>query len=150
MKDHVNIPIFIPHLGCEHACVFCNQKTISGRAKADFSSVETEIEKALDSEAEMIIPKIPKGAYVVPLCIEGKQLSSEELARKLDEVALDGKSEIAFIIGSSFGLSEAIKNKTDLKLSMSRMTFPHQLARVMLLEQLYRAGQIRSGGKYHK
>ena len=111
---------------------------------------EKEIEKALDSEAEMIIPKIPKGAYVVPLCIEGKQLSSEELARKLDEVALDGKSEIAFIIGSSFGLSEAIKNKTDLKLSMSRMTFPHQLARVMLLEQLYRAGQIRSGGKYHK
>ena len=114
------------------------------------SPSEKEIEKALNSEAEMILSKIPKGAYTVALCIEGKMLSSEKLAELFKSVPLSGKSEIVFIIGSSFGLSECIKKEADLRLSMSPMTFPHQLARIMLLEQIYRSTQINSGGKYHK
>ena len=109
-----------------------------------------EISRALDAEGKQIVSKIPKNAFVFALCIEGRQLSSEELSEKLDSIALTGKSDIAFIIGSSYGLSDEVKKRADVKLSMSRMTFPHQLARVMLLEQLYRAGQISGGGKYHK
>lgn len=105
-------------------------------------------EKGMAQECEAILQKA-KG-YLIPLCIEGNMLSSEELAQKLDSTAVFGVSEISFIIGSSCGLSEEVKKRADLKLSMSKMTFPHQLARVMLLEQLYRAFQINSGGKYHK
>ena len=114
------------------------------------SPSEKEKENALSSEAEAIRAKIPKGAYTVALCIEGKMLSSEKLAELFESVPLSGKSEIVFIIGSSFGLSESIKREADLRLSMSPMTFPHQLARIMLLEQIYRSTQINSGGKYHK
>ena len=109
-----------------------------------------EIERALELEGKRIAERLPKGAFVAAMCIEGKEMTSEELSRRIGEVGLGGKSELVFIIGSSFGLSETIKKKADLRLSMSRMTFPHQLARVMLLEQIYRAGQISSGGKYHK
>ena len=109
-----------------------------------------EIEKALDEEKEKIREKLPKNAFIVALCIEGKALSSEKLASLFAETANSGKSGIVFIIGSSFGLSEEIKRLADLRISMSPMTFPHQLARVMLLEQVYRATQINSGGKYHK
>ena len=114
------------------------------------SPSEKEKENALSAEAEMIRAKIPKGAYAIALCIEGKMLSSEKLAGLFESVPLSGKSEIVFIIGSSFGLSESIKKEADLRLSMSPMTFPHQLARIMLLEQIYRATQINYGGKYHK
>lgn len=109
-----------------------------------------EIEKALAAEAERIIEKIPKKAYVVPMCIEGKQFSSEALAAKLDSAVLSGKSSICFIIGSSHGLSDKVKALADLKLSMSELTFPHQLARVMLYETVYRCISILSGSKYHK
>lgn len=109
-----------------------------------------EIEKALDAEAERIIEKIPKKAFVVPLCIEGKQFSSEDLAKKLEGAAVSGKSCICFIIGSSHGLSDKVKSLADLKLSMSALTFPHQLARVMLYETVYRCMSILSGSKYHK
>lgn len=108
-----------------------------------------EISSALEREAELIAKKIPAGDFVVPLCIEGKQLSSEEFANVLDKEINIGRG-ITFIIGSSCGLADNIKRRGDLKLSFSKMTFPHQLFRVMLLEQLYRAFKIISGGAYHK
>ena len=111
---------------------------------------QTEIDNALTKEAEEIKKKIPNGSYVFSLCIEGKEQSSEQLARTIKEVTLNGKSNIVFIIGSSFGLSPEIKKLSDCRLSFSPMTFPHQLMRVMLLEQIYRAFQINNNGKYHK
>lgn len=110
----------------------------------------SDIDRTIDREGARIAELIPKGAYVVSMCIEGKKLSSTDLAQVLENTALDGKSTVAFIIGGSFGLSETVKKMSDLRLSMSDMTFPHQLARVMLCEQIYRAFQINSGGKYHK
>lgn len=109
---------------------------------------EKEIGKALDAEGDVIAKNL--SGYIIPMCIEGKQLSSTELADKMEKLPSLGQSCISFVIGSSFGLSDKIKNRGDLKLSMSKMTFPHQLARVMLLEQVYRGFQINGGGKYHK
>lgn len=109
---------------------------------------EKEIATALETEAEKILQKA-KGV-LIPLCIEGKQISSEGLAEAIEGIANSGSSEINFIIGSSFGLAPRIKEMGRLRLSMSKMTFPHQLARLMLLEQIYRAMNITSGGKYHK
>lgn len=114
------------------------------------SPSQTEIDNALSKEAEEIKKKIPNGSYVFSLCVEGKQKSSEELAKTIQDVTLNGKSNIVFIIGSSFGLSPEIKKLSDSRLSFSPMTFPHQLMRVMLLEQIYRAFQINNNGKYHK
>ncbi len=111
---------------------------------------QTEIEVALSKEAEEIKKKIPNNSYVFALCIEGKEKSSESFAKAINDATLNGKSNIVFIIGSSFGLSPEIKNLSDFKLSFSPMTFPHQLMRVMLLEQIYRAFQINNNGKYHK
>ena len=109
-----------------------------------------EIENALENEGKRILEKIPKGAYVYTMCIEGKQKSSEELSSEMDSLAVRGYSNIAFIIGGSFGISERVKSVSDYRLSMSKMTFPHQVARVMLLEQIYRSIQISIGTKYHK
>ena len=109
-----------------------------------------EISAGLEKEAEMILTKIPKGAWLCVLTPEGKLLSSEALAEKLASVKLSGKSSACFLIGSSFGMSQRIKDKADFRLSMSPMTFPHHLARVMLLEQIYRAFKIREGSGYHK
>lgn len=109
-----------------------------------------EIENALNNEAKKIIEKIPKGAKVYSMCIEGKQRSSEELSHEIDNLALEGASNIVFIIGGSFGLSDEVKKLSTYRLSMSKMTFPHQIARIMLLEQIYRAMQISIGTKYHK
>lgn len=111
---------------------------------------QKEIDRALEAEGKRIIEKIPKGAAAFAMCIEGKQRSSEELSRELDELALSGVSNAVFIIGGSFGLSDEVKAKSKYRLSMSKMTFPHQLARIMLLEQLYRACQISLGTRYHK
>lgn len=111
---------------------------------------QTEIDNALSKEAEEIKKKIPNNSYVFSLCIEGKEKSSEAFAKAISDATLNGKSNIVFIIGSSFGLSPEIKNLSDFKLSFSPMTFPHQLMRVMLLEQIYRAFQINNNGKYHK
>lgn len=107
-----------------------------------------EILRGIDVEYGLILPKL-KG-YIIPLCIEGNQLSSEQLSEKISMLMLDGISELSFVIGGSFGLSDSIKLSCDFKLSMSAMTFPHQLARVMLLEQIYRCFQINNNGKYHK
>ncbi|MBO5065843.1 MAG: 23S rRNA (pseudouridine(1915)-N(3))-methyltransferase RlmH [Clostridia bacterium] len=114
------------------------------------SPSQTEIDNALAKEAEEIKRKIPNGSYIFSLCVEGKEKSSEQLAQAIKEIALNGKSNIVFIIGSSFGLSPEIKKLSDCRLSFSPMTFPHQLMRVMLLEQIYRAFQINNNGKYHK
>lgn len=109
---------------------------------------EKEIEKALEAEGYQILKNA--SGIIITMCIEGSQLSSIGLAEKLQKIPINGQSTVSFIIGSSHGLSEKIKSKSDLKLSMSEMTFPHQLARIMLLEQIYRAFQINNGGKYHK
>ena len=111
---------------------------------------DTEIAAALKSESEKILAKAGKDSFVIAMCIEGKMLSSEELSKLFDKVSIEGKSRIDIIIGSSFGLSDEVKKRADLRLSVSPMTFPHQLFRVMILEQVYRAFQISTGGKYHK
>ena len=114
------------------------------------SPSDAQIRAALEKEGKRLLDAVPKGAFVYALCIEGKQRPSETFSRELDRLAVEGNGSVAFLIGSSFGLSEDVKRRADSRLSMSEMTFPHQLARVMLLEQLYRAFQISSGGKYHK
>lgn len=111
---------------------------------------QSEIENALSKETQMIMAKIPKNSFVFSMCIEGKQMSSEELSQKLNDIALSGKSSVVFIIGSSFGLSDEIKRMSDFKFSMSKMTFPHKLVRIMLEEQIYRGFSISNNGKYHK
>ena len=110
-----------------------------------------DIARALEREAARITESIPPRAAVVAMCVEGKQLSSEELAVKMEGFAASGVSEVCFLIGSSHGLHDEIKKRgADLRLSVSKMTFPHELFRVMLLEQLYRAAEINAGSKYHK
>ena len=109
-----------------------------------------EIAAALEKEADTILTKIPKGAWFCVLTPEGKLIASETLADKLQEIKLSGKSSACFLIGSSFGIAPRIKALADYKLSMSPMTFPHHLARIMVLEQLYRAEAIQAGSKYHK
>ena len=109
-----------------------------------------EISAALEKEADTIMDKIPKGAWFCTLTPEGKMLSSEDLAEKIKSVKLSGKNNICFLIGSSFGMATRLKEMADFRLSMSPMTFPHHLARVMVLEQIYRAEAIQSGSKYHK
>lgn len=110
---------------------------------------QAEISAALEKEAEMIFKKIPTGNQVISLCVEGKEITSHDLAEKVKLSSNMGQN-ITFIIGSSYGLSERIKKSSDLRLSLSQMTFPHQLFRVMLLEQLYRAFKINEGSAYHK
>ena len=114
------------------------------------SPSQPEILAGLEKEADLIISKIPKGAWFCVFTPEGKNLSSEEFAAKLKEVKLSGKSSACFLIGSSFGMADRIKQMADFKLSMGKMTFPHHLARIMVLEQIYRAEAIQSGSKYHK
>ena len=104
-----------------------------------------QIAHALEQEAQLAQAKFSKSATIAALCVEGRRMSSEQFA-----AWLEGHGEVAMLIGSSYGLGESIKKQTQLKLSLSEMTFPHQLARVMLLEQLYRATQIQTKGKYHK
>ena len=111
---------------------------------------DAEIRRALELEGEAILAEIPKRSYVVPLCIEGRQMSSKELSAKLEEAPGAGYSAVCFIIGSSYGLAQKVKETGDFPLSFSRMTFPHQLARVMLYEAVYRALSIAGGAKYHK
>ena len=111
---------------------------------------DTQIRQALDKEGKEILDKIPAGAAVVALCVEGKSMDSERFSRLLSDYATAGKDKVCFVIGGSFGLSDAVKRRADCRLSVSEMTFPHQLFRVMLLEQIYRAKQIERGSKYHK
>ena len=109
-----------------------------------------EISAGLEKEAELIFSRIPKGAWLCVFTPEGKELSSEQFAQKLSEVKISGKSVACFLIGSSFGMAQKIKETADFRLSMGKMTFPHHLARIMVLEQIYRAEAIQAGSKYHK
>ena len=111
---------------------------------------DSQINHILNKEGSRIMKYVGKNAYVIALCIEGKLFSSTETAELFSKIAVEGYSEADIIIGGSWGISEDVKKTADLRLSMSKMTFPHQLARVMLCEQIYRCFQINSGGKYHK
>ncbi len=110
----------------------------------------SEISTAVKREGERILAAISPRAYCIALCVEGKQMTSEKFSEKLSSIASDGFSDIYLIIGGSDGLSEDVKRACHMRLSISEMTFPHQLMRVILLEQLYRAFNIANGGKYHK
>lgn len=109
-----------------------------------------QISAALADEGKRIMQLIYPSARVYAMCIEGRQLSSEELSREIESAAVGGSGSLVFIIGGSHGLADEVKRRADFRLSMSKMTFPHQLSRVMLLEQIYRAFMISSGAKYHK
>ena len=109
-----------------------------------------EIQKALRTEGDAIRERLPKGGAVIALCIEGKPCSSQELSLRMAEFGVQGKTQLTFLIGGSVGLDEDLKRQADWRLSMSPMTFPHHMARIMLLEQIYRAYQIAGGTKYHK
>ena len=134
-------------------------KRISAYAKVNIIEVNeyrcgdnpspAEIQQVLQKEGEQIIAKIPKGSFVIPMCIEGKQRTSEEFSKEIENITLTN-SEMTFVIGGSFGLSDEVKTLGKLKLSFSKMTFPHQLMRVILLEQIYRALSISNNSKYHK
>lgn len=114
------------------------------------SNNEKEIEAIIKAEGSRILDAIGDKAYVIAMCIEGKELSSVELSKKISDSMTNGFSTIDFIIGGSYGLSEDVKKRANFKFSMSKLTFPHQLARVMLLEQTYRALSIMNGTRYHK
>ena len=109
-----------------------------------------QIKAALAREADAVRAKLPAGCLLIAMCVEGQERSSEALARYLAEAAARGAGHIVFLIGSSYGMHPSLKQQADLRLSMSPMTFPHHLLRVMLLEQIYRAYQINAGSKYHK
>ena len=111
---------------------------------------QAEIDKGMEKEGQAIIGQIKPRSYVIALCVEGKQFSSEDFSARIEEAMVDGYSDIAFVIGGSFGLSQDVKKLADLKLSFSKMTFPHQLMRVVLLEQVYRAFRIMRNEPYHK
>ncbi|MBE6611507.1 MAG: 23S rRNA (pseudouridine(1915)-N(3))-methyltransferase RlmH [Ruminococcaceae bacterium] len=110
----------------------------------------SEISAALTREGERILAALPPRAYTIALCVEGKQMTSEAFSERISTIANEGFSDICLIIGGSDGLSDAVKKSCRMRLSISEMTFPHQLMRVILLEQLYRAFNIAAGGKYHK
>lgn len=109
-----------------------------------------EIAAGLEKEAETILARIPKSSWFCVFTPEGKELSSEKFAEKMKDVKLSGKSSAIFLIGSSFGMAPKVKERADFRLSMGPMTFPHHLARIMVLEQLYRVEAIQAGSKYHK
>ena len=110
---------------------------------------QAEIRRTIEAESDRIMQKIGKGDYVIAMCVEGKNIGSEGLSVRLEDISMS-HSTVDLIIGGSWGLSDALKNRADFRLSMGKMTFPHQLCRVMLAEQIYRALQISKGTKYHK
>lgn len=118
--------------------------------KAPENLSDKEMEMVKQKEGERILSKIPQNSYVISLVIEGKQLSSEELAEKIESLMVEGISDITFIIGGSLGLSDEVISRSNFKLSFSKMTFPHQLMRMILLEQIYRAWRIIKNEPYHK
>ena len=111
---------------------------------------DSEIALSMEKEGNNILSKIKDNQYVITLEILGKNLSSEEFASKIDNLMITGKSDVALVIGGSYGLSDSVKKRSDFALSFSRMTFPHQMMRVVLLEQVYRAYRIITGASYHK
>lgn len=129
---------------CKFECAELNETKFGDKPS------DKEIENALVRESADIEKAIPKDAYVIAMCVGAKQLKSEELAQKINSLALSGRGKICFIIGGSFGMAESVKQRADMRLGMSEMTFPHHLARVMLTEQIYRSFKIIEGSRYHK
>ena len=130
---------------------FCKFETIElPEVRTAQNPSQAQITAALKKEAAEVERHIPAGAVLAAMCVEGRELSSVELAEYLSSAAGSGRSRVCFVIGSSFGIDEELKRKADMRLSMSKMTFPHHLARVMLAEQIYRAMSINEGGRYHK
>lgn len=129
---------------CKFECVELNETKLGDKPS------DKEIENALVRESADIEKAIPKDAYVIAMCVGAKQLKSEELAQKINSLALSGRGKICFIIGGSFGMAESVKQRADMRLGMSEMTFPHHLARVILTEQIYRSFKIIEGSRYHK
>ena len=128
---------------CKFECVELNEVKLGDKPS------DKEIENALVRESADIEKAIPKDAYVIAMCVGAKQLKSEELAQKINSLAISGRGKICFIIGGSFGMAESVKKRADMRLGMSAMTFPHHLARVMLTEQIYRSFKIIDGSRYH-
>lgn len=118
--------------------------------KTEEQASENEIRLVKEKEGERLLKNVKEDAYVITLCIDGKQLDSEELSEKMDKLGVSGTSHIYFIIGGSLGLADEVIKRADFKLSFSKMTFPHQLMRVILLEQIYRAYRIMNHEPYHK
>lgn len=129
---------------CKFECAELNETKLGDKPS------DKEIENALVRESADIEKAIPKDAYVIAMCVGAKQLKSEELAQKINSLALSGRGKICFIIGGSFGMAKSVKQRADMRLGMSEMTFPHHLARVMLTEQIYRSFKIIEGSRYHK
>ena len=131
---------------------FCNFRIIELPEVqiADKNASDRQIAKALQKEGNAILASVRRGAYLVALCVEGKQVSSEDLAAMIADRAMSGAGDMAFVIGSSHGLSDEVKKAAALRFSMGRITMPHQLARLVLTEQIYRACTINAGMKYHK
>ena len=125
-------------------------KRLSAYCKLEIVEIAESRVSTGDSEYSAITQKIPDSSYTIALCIEGRPLDSRELSELISSCALNGKSRLCFVIGGSDGLGDKTKDAADMRLSLSKMTFPHNLARVILLEQLYRAFNITDGGKYHK
>lgn len=129
---------------------YCKVEQINLKeAKLPNDPSDSDVKKALAEEARTILSAMPERSYKIAMCVEGKQFSSEELAEKIER-AFSLSNELCFVIGSSHGLDDSVKNAVDLKLSVSKMTFPHQLMRVILLEGVYRCMNIIKGTKYHK
>ena len=129
---------------CRFECIELGEQRLSDDPS------EKEIAAALEKEAAEIMKNIPQDAYLTAMCIEGGQMPSEGMARLIADRENSGKPKLCFVIGGSFGMSETVKKRAYLKLSMSKMTFPHHLARVMLAEQIYRGFKINEGSRYHK
>lgn len=130
---------------------FCKFRIIElPEASVPEKASPAQIEKALEKEGKAILAAVRKGAYLVALCVEGPQISSEELADLLAKRAASGTGNMAFVIGSSHGLAPQVKQAAQARISLGRITLPHQLARLVLIEQLYRACTINAGMKYHK
>ncbi len=129
---------------------FCRVETVNLKeARLPQDPSEKDIAKALSEEAKAVLAAMPERSFKIAMCVEGRQFSSEELAARL-ESAFCSANEICFVIGSSHGLDDSVKNASDLKLSISKLTFPHQLIRVILAESVYRCMSIIKGTKYHK
>ncbi len=129
---------------CKFECVELTEQRLPDKPSP------AEVSAALEREAADIFRQIPADAYVAALCVEGKQFPSETMAEIIQQRENSGKPKLCFLIGGSYGMAETVKQRADLKLSMSKMTFPHHLARVMLMEQIYRGFKIREGSAYHK
>ncbi|MEW8974202.1 MAG: 23S rRNA (pseudouridine(1915)-N(3))-methyltransferase RlmH [Tissierellaceae bacterium] len=130
---------------------YCNLKIIEiddERAPENLSQRDMELVK--DKEGRRILSKIPQNTHIISLEIEGRKISSEELSKKMEDLMINGINDITFIIGGSLGLSSEVRNSANFKLSFSNMTFPHQLMRLILLEQIYRGFRIMKGEPYHK